>query len=158
MVGRFYAIDDDDEYNNFYTETPREITHGTLHGAGFWSKIKSWAKKLVKPVATFVKDKVIPKLKGKAKEYSDKGLTKVADVVKRKFPSYTIPVALGKNFAKNKIDGLIDKAVNRGNTFVDDVANKYGGRLRGRRTTARKSTKKRTTTRRKPLDNWLLSL
>ena len=136
-----------------------QVKCGQIHGAGFWDKIKAFGRKLIKPIVGIVKDKFIPKLKGKAKDLATAGISRVASEARKKLPKYSGITNLAESMAKSKVDAVIDKAVNRGTDILDATANKYGGRLGTRRRKTKAKPKKQTSRRgKKPLDAWIASL
>lgn len=153
--------------NRFLSEGTPIILQGQLHGAGFWDKLKTWGKKLLRPVVGLIKDKFVPKLKGKAKDLASEGIARIASKAREKFPNYSNATNLAETIAKSKIDSVVNSVVNKGTNLLDKAAQKYGngtklGAGRRKKKAAKaKSTPKKTKAKRKvvkPLDSWAKSL
>ena len=78
-----------------------QVKCGQIHGAGFWDKIKAFGRKLIKPVVSIVKDKFIPKLRGKTKDLATAGISHVATKAREKLPKYSGLTSLAENMAKS---------------------------------------------------------
>lgn len=134
--------------NKYFVEPRREITRGHTYGAGFWDKIKSFGRRLIRPIAGFVKDKVVPLFTGKAKSLANTAIGAIANKAHQKFPNYSGFLNPAEIVIKNKANSLIDSLANKGNTLIDSVAQKYGT---GTRRKARGNGTKKVTHKTKPV-------
>ena len=127
-------------YNRYLDEEPRLILHGRTYGAGWWDKVKSFGRKLIRPIANIVKEKIVPIFKGKAKSLADTAIGAIANKAHQKFPNYSGFFNPAEIVIKNKANSLIDSLADKGNSFIDNVAQKYGtGTKRAKRKTGVKT-------------------